>query len=654
MESFMNNTKSMTLMHTLKTVLFLCTLLWCFAGLIGCNGEVETSTEKSTTEESNSGSFPSPTEIPFNGPQPSPLKEVYIFLDESLTIVNDKDRYNEEGSPDQTPSKELARMFEALLAEEGNQTFLQPDDEVFIYRFDEVIRGSAQSQSGDVEAIRQELAAYKEEREGGKVTKLHIVWDKINELIQQSESGKQKVFVIASDFVHDPRPLYKNNRWDKNRQKANHPKVLEEAKTLTTQFVQEVGRSFNGENPQCFMLLLEVKPDARVLSKNEDGSPVEYGEKSASQTLGLLTNGLNAISEKRYNAATLNEMFLKAATKWLHFGSSISVANNSDFPDLKFVVENTNWFPVTLNEVRISRQKNVSGEVVYDVGKIFLPGQEEFPLDTTNWPSTLKTSPLYLTFKQTRRPLRGRAPTKTIQINNAKIEVGPTRITRLPGRKPTVHVKSTVTLSRFQKETTTLKWRVRLGNTTSTEQKLDINLENGNSTRPINKKIEMNIAGDVNFYGSEMSLEIEGAEGDVKAAKKVKTKGNVFLLWGCVVPSFLSFLMICYGFISGKGLVYFEKWYNYLSLGGNIIAILLAFDLLPVDSVDALPFALLAGFTGATAGWFGGRFAFASILSKSGLSIRRRYYQHGICRFVSAMGLCASLSLFTLYAIQNF
>lgn len=190
-------------------------------------------------------------------------KDIIIYLDESISIVT--------GDPE-SPHQKIGRMVQELVSEEN---FIGQQDRIYFYKFSENLDETGivnPLYKRNLAAINNYLDEYKKQRKGHTKTDLLKVLDHMKGLALE-DPNKYKIFVIASDFMHDP---------DNYPCNAIKEKGLGNFRTMTTNSIDsiktEVGSRFTSDKEiKRFLFMFYVKPGYKkwmdecknIISENE-------------------------------------------------------------------------------------------------------------------------------------------------------------------------------------------------------------------------------------------------------------------------------------------------------------------------------------------------------------------------------------------------
>ena len=203
-----------------------------------------------------------------------PTKQIFIYLDNSRTIVKDVD---------DRPSVALGDMLEKALDSTAGLT--TPEDIISIFNFGNDIKNdiSVTGKLAKDGTWKDAITNFKRKAAGDKKTDLTSVFDEIAQAAG-TKSDKIKIFIIASDFVHDPDNFLIKDPY-KRQIKAETIAKIDDMK-------KKVGELFNASNPQCYLFLLQELPTVDY----GDADNKKGFEEVADQTVRWLQNRLNASS----------------------------------------------------------------------------------------------------------------------------------------------------------------------------------------------------------------------------------------------------------------------------------------------------------------------------------------------------------------------
>ena len=321
--------------------------------------------------------------VPSEDAQPSsPKKDIYVYLDYSMTIVN-KD-------PDRPSIKLAAMLREALSLDSG---LVIGEDRIHISTFGKSLSADTESLASD-NAWSQAIGSFESSEEGDKETRLADVIESIHSIAASPDAKKDKikVFIVASDFVHDPENDLSNKEGQARLEIAN----------AITRLASDNGELFKGKDARCFLFLLKVEPSAKTQNYKRLITSM------AEDSIRDLRTKLDAIvSVDGIGGRELAAKIRSRLLRWVQLAVIGYESNGTTFPNIVIKVTNPNWGQVVLEDFGVSL--NPEGQVHY-------PGffkeepqtivfTEEITLKTKDLEPDYKKDRLYLIPKPVEIPL---------------------------------------------------------------------------------------------------------------------------------------------------------------------------------------------------------------------------------------------------------
>ncbi|MDJ0835061.1 MAG: hypothetical protein QNK37_01010 [Acidobacteriota bacterium] len=330
---------------------------------------------------------------------PLPKKEVYLYLDNSLTIVNTNEN---------RASKQLAEMLRSALSLDAG--LLQTNDRISIFNFGEAIQTKADGVRASEDSWGSAIDEFEEPRRGDLKTRLDQVFQSIENIANPETSSAVddiKIFVIAGDFVHDPY----------NEIIQNLSRVRGEIENSISRLARSAGSTFTGTNPRCFMFLLNVKPD---MSRKSPDYRTAFNTLSG-HAVTLLKERLSA-KERSSNTGgrQFAEYVSRSLTRWVEVKLEKFVASGEEFPDFELDIINPNWFPVELTSLKVNvNEQGLPYDPDWLPDPITLsPGSNLHTINTFNLRNDFKRKTLFLTPEQSIEPF---TPPVVSEIDNIPI-----------------------------------------------------------------------------------------------------------------------------------------------------------------------------------------------------------------------------------------
>jgi len=321
-----------------------------------------------------------------------PRKDFYIYLDNSATIVNT--------NPDRA-SIQLAQMLRQALSSEAQ--LIHDDDTITIFTFGAVLQMVADRERAKDGNWGDAITAFQASRKGDVYTRLTDVFDSIRDVANPentSTTKRFKVFIVASDFVHDPL----------DNIVANQGSIQTEVSQSIDSLVGRSGSSFGQDS---FLFLLKVIP--------KTSSDPDY-----KQVFQTLSNHCIGLPQSRLGAKTRSglsggrefaEYVSNSLTQWVTLEFAKFISTHENYPDIELKLKNDNWFPVTLTGFGIATNPLAPPyEASVSEAVLVLPGRtQSYTLETINLPIEIKGETITLTPIQ--KPAPG-TPAPSIEIKN--------------------------------------------------------------------------------------------------------------------------------------------------------------------------------------------------------------------------------------------
>ncbi len=133
--------------------------------------------------------------------QQLPPLDFFVYLDNSQTIFS---------GGENAPSKRLPEMFEALFSqpvpEIGQENVVSEGDRIYLYTFGDKVEAFGEPiDGGDIDGWKSALGEFSEQTSNDRTTKMDSLFKHLADNVDsQVLNGRQKVVLIASDFIHDP------------------------------------------------------------------------------------------------------------------------------------------------------------------------------------------------------------------------------------------------------------------------------------------------------------------------------------------------------------------------------------------------------------------------------------------------------------------
>jgi len=333
----------------------------------------------------------------------TPVKDVYVYLDYSRTIVNKDD--------DRASRKLAAMLRETLSADSG---LVVPDDVIHIATFGQTLSAETESLARE-NAWNQAISDFERPQNGDLKTQLAGVFDSIRSIAEGMEPNGDdiKVFIIASDFVHDP---------DNNLSVAEG-QARTEIENAISRLEADHRALFIGDNARCFLFLLKVAPRAQT---NEYRTLITS---MAEDCLRDLRTKLDAnISIDGIDGSDLARKIRGKLLRWVSLRVVSFESNQTSYPDIVLEIMNPNFHPVELEDIGVSL--NADGQPFYPDffergGPVSVLQRARITLETKDLPPDYKSETLFLTPKMAEVPAKRFTPVEVSGIPENQIRLGP-------------------------------------------------------------------------------------------------------------------------------------------------------------------------------------------------------------------------------------
>ena len=363
-----------------------------------------------------------------------PQKDFYIYLDNSATIVNQKD---------DRASTKLAEMLRQALSDEGG--LLQDGDTISIFNFGASMTTAVAnvSKSGSWEPA---IAQFQEPREGDIFTRLTDVFASIRDIANPANTpslARIKVFIVASDFVHDPQ----------NKIVTTKGSIETEVSQAINSLAGDSGSSFTSAKPTSFLFLLKVVPP-----RSSNPTYQQVFQTLSDHCIDLLEKNLDASTRSGLSGGREFAQYISSSlTQWLTIELSKFISTDTDYPNIELTIKNDNWFPVTLTQLGVSINPQAPPIDSRFPTKIIPPGSYTHVLDTYDLPQDLKSTTIYLTPTQTPTPSTPVNPVKIDDIPASQLTILKATPLLFFGRQKVLVIKAEVSV---RAEETTRKTRL--------------------------------------------------------------------------------------------------------------------------------------------------------------------------------------------------
>jgi hypothetical protein len=378
-----------------------------------------------------------------------PNKEIIIYLDNSASIVRNSS---------DAPSQQLSSMLVELLSPETD--ILNDNDTLSVLAFGprfvtEFSRSNMIAKDNQWQSLLEDFGS---PRAGDDETDFAIVFQDMQQRIANTDDPDAlRIFIIASDFVHDPDNTVKtkglNNLDDVRKKVDQHWRSLQPSLNNLRSAGSD---SFTGNDTTNFLLLLKTAPYVKSTSSDF--------YKAAARNLGqLLTNaladGLDAsiinYTPGQLSAHAFATTIRRKLTRWVSFEVEGIVEKPNGTIDVRLLLQNPNTFPVQLTEVGVALDERADPEPIQIAPIMVNPGKRN-PLTLENLDRQFHQTSLYFYPKQNPEPQGLRKASRASGLNFADLAIEDLKVTDLISHHRSLLIEAEIRLARREQVTADL------------------------------------------------------------------------------------------------------------------------------------------------------------------------------------------------------